>query len=219
MSLDPITVNGDSAPVVPAQAIAVGGHAAPAAPSGVIAVGGNDAPVTPAGVITVGGDAAPAAPSSAIAVSVDAAPAPPDGLMAASGVTPEPPDGSIEVGGDVTPEIPEAIVVGGESDPALTYVQPDAPVAVAHDVPLDNTQNYRVMVGSRAAPVVIALPDPGGVGQDIEVIDAAMQAHTHAITISGGSRQIEGQPTLVLMHPGAAVRITYTQAGTWKITS
>lgn len=154
---------------------------------------------------SVGGAAVPAVPAAAIATSGGVAPVVPsvpiiEGVMA------------------YNPAVPVAIVVDGEQPPAAVYVQPDAPVAVAHTVPLENTQNYRVMVGSRATSVTIALPDPGGIGQDIEIIDASMQANVHAVTITGGSRLIEGQPTLVLTYPGAAVRITYTGSA-WKITS
>jgi hypothetical protein len=116
---------------------------------------------------------------------------------------------------DNTP--PDAMVLAGEQSPTAPIVPPDQPVAVSHGTELTAAQNYRVMVGSRAAPVTVTLPDPGGLNQWIEIVDASMQAATYPITVNPGTKTIDGASgARTLNLSGQVLEIIYTSTG-WKI--
>jgi len=49
-----------------------------------------------------------------------------------------------------------------------------------------------------AAPLIVTLPSAPTVGQAVTIKDAAGNAGTYPITVSGGGALIEGMPTLVI---------------------
>ncbi len=112
----------------------------------------------------------------------------------------------------------QAMVLEGEQSPVSGVQSPTSPTTVAHTDTLVAGTNYLVQVGSRAAPVTINLPDPGALGQRIEIVDVSGQATTYAITVSGGTRDIEttGVKTYVINRTQAVLALYYT--GTyWKL--
>jgi hypothetical protein len=112
---------------------------------------------------------------------------------------------------------PEQYVLPNEQSPIGPAVGPDQPIEVAHTAELDNDTNYRVVVGNRGAPVTIDLPEPPGLKQWIEIIDASQQADTYPITVDAGAESIEGAgSSYVMWQPGAVLEIYYTNSN-WKI--
>jgi hypothetical protein len=70
----------------------------------------------------------------------------------------------------------------------------------------------------RLAPVTINLPNPGSLAQRIEIADISGQGATQAITVNGGTRDIEtaGQTSYTIDRNDAVLVLSYT--GTkWKI--
>lgn len=111
-----------------------------------------------------------------------------------------------------------AKVLEGEQSPVAGTQSPTSPTTVAHTDTLSAGTNYLVQVGSRAAPVTINLPDPGALGQRIEIVDTSGQAVTYPITVNGGTRDVEttGVKTYVINRTQAVLAIYYT--GTyWKM--
>lgn len=112
----------------------------------------------------------------------------------------------------------QAKVLEGEQSPVSGVQSPTSPTTVAHTDTLVAGTNYLVQVGSRAAPVTILLPDPGALGQRIEISDISAQAATYAVTVDGGTKDIEtsGVKTFLIDRNSAVLAIYYT--GTkWKM--
>lgn len=127
------------------------------------------------------------------------------------------PDGIDMAGMEFDNTPPEAMVLAGEKSPTAPIVPPDPPVSVSHETELSAAQNYRVMVGSRAAPVTVALPDPGGLNQWIEIVDASMQAVAYPITIDPGTKTIDGSGGPKNLNlAGQVLELIYSSSG-WKI--
>lgn len=111
---------------------------------------------------------------------------------------------------------PEQKVLTGEQAPVAGVTAPVS-TAVAHTFPLVAGTNYFVKVGTRAAPVTINLPDPGSDGQRIEVADLSGQGVTFPITVSAGTKQIEGAGTSYLVNRAYAVLALVYADGAWKL--
>jgi hypothetical protein len=129
------------------------------------------------------------------------------------------PDGktpSTQVPFDNTPAT--ALVLQGETSPVAGITTPASPTAVDHTFTLVAGTNYLVQIGSRAAPVTVTLPNPGSLAQRIEIADISGQGATQAITVNGGTRDIEtaGQTSYIINRNDAVLALSYT--GTkWKI--
>ena len=111
-----------------------------------------------------------------------------------------------------------ALVLQGETSPVAGITTPASPTAVDHTATLVAGTNYLVQVGSRAAPVTVTLPNPGSLAQRIEIADISGQGATQAITVNGGTRDIEtaGQTSYIINRNDAVLVLSYT--GTkWKI--
>ena len=111
-----------------------------------------------------------------------------------------------------------ALVLQGETSPVAGITTPASPTAVDHTATLVAGTNYLVQIGSRAAPVTVTLPDPGSLAQRIEIADISGQGATQAITVNGGTRDIEtaGQTSYIINRNDAVLALSYT--GTkWKI--
>ena len=111
-----------------------------------------------------------------------------------------------------------ALVLQGETSPVAGVTTPASPTAVTHLATLVAGTNYLVQVGARLAPVTITLPDPGSLAQRIEIADISGQGATQAITVNGGTRDIEtaGQTSYIINRNDAVLVLSYT--GTkWKI--
>jgi len=105
---------------------------------------------------------------------------------------------------------PTPFVLPGEQAPVAIITAPTVNV-VTQSATLVAGTNYLVSVGSRLSPVTINLPDPGSVGQTIEIIDATLQAGVYPITVNSGSKPIvEGASTILLSTPGSSLRLTYS---------
>ena len=140
-------------------------------------------------------------------------------LDAPSAMTNTAPNGrtpSTDVPFDTTP--PTALVLQGETSPVAGITTPASPTAVDHTATLVAGTNYLVQIGSRAAPVTVTLPNPGSLAQRIEIADISGQGATQAITVNGGTRDIEtaGQTSYIINRNDAVLALSYT--GTkWKI--
>lgn len=112
-----------------------------------------------------------------------------------------------------------ANVVDGEVAPVEGQALPNPLISVAHSTTLVAGTNYRVVVGNRAAPVTITLPDPPADNQIIEIMDASLQAATHNITVDPGTKDIDGDDADWVMDlDGMVLRIVYVASLTqWKI--
>lgn len=111
-----------------------------------------------------------------------------------------------------------ALVLQGETSPVAGITTPASPTAVDHTATLVAGANYLVQVGARLAPVTINLPNPGSLAQRIEIADISGQGATQAITVNGGTRDIEtaGQTSYTIDRNDAVLVLSYT--GTkWKI--
>ena len=111
-----------------------------------------------------------------------------------------------------------ALVLQGETSPVAGITTPASPTAVNHSATLVAGINYLVQVGARLAPVTVNLPDPGSLAQRIEIADISGQGATQAITVNGGTRDIEtaGQTSYIINRNDAVLALSYT--GTkWKI--
>ena len=111
-----------------------------------------------------------------------------------------------------------ALVLQGETSPVAGITTPASPTAVDHTFTLVAGTNYLVQVGARIAPVTVTLPDPGSLAQRIEIADVSGQGATQAITVNGGTRDIEtaGQTSYTIDRNDAVLALSYT--GTkWKI--
>ena len=111
-----------------------------------------------------------------------------------------------------------ALVLQGETSPVAGITTPASPTAVDHIATLVAGTNYLVQVGSLAAPVTVTLPNPGSLAQRIEIADISGQGATQAITVNGGTRDIEtaGQTSYIINRNDAVLVLSYT--GTkWKI--
>ena len=111
-----------------------------------------------------------------------------------------------------------ALVLQGETSPVAGITTPASPTAVDHTATLVAGTNYLVQIGSRAAPVTVTLPNPGSLAQRIEIADISGQGATQAITVNGGTRDIEtaGQTSYTINRNDAVLALSYT--GTkWKI--
>ena len=111
-----------------------------------------------------------------------------------------------------------ALVLQGETSPVAGITTPASPTAVDHTFTLVAGTNYLVQVGARLAPVTVTLPDPGSLAQRIEIADISGQGATQAITVNGGTRDIEtaGQTSYIIDRNDAVLALSYT--GTkWKI--
>jgi hypothetical protein len=111
-----------------------------------------------------------------------------------------------------------ALVLQGETSPVAGITTPASPTAVDHTATLVAGTNYLVQIGSRAAPVTVTLPNPGSLAQRIEIADISGQGATQAITVNGGTRDIEtaGQTSYIINRNDAVLVLSYT--GTkWKI--
>ena len=111
-----------------------------------------------------------------------------------------------------------ALVLQGETSPVAGITTPASPTAVDHTATLVAGTNYLVQIGSRAAPVTVTLPNPGSLAQRIEIADISGQGATQAITVNGGTRDIEtaGQTSYIINRNDAVLALSYT--GTkWKI--
>lgn len=111
-----------------------------------------------------------------------------------------------------------ALVLQGEQSPVAGITTPASPTAVDHTATLVAGTNYLVQVGARLAPVTINLPNPGSLAQRIEIADITGQGATQAITVNGGTRDIEtaGQTSYTIDRNDAVLVLSYT--GTkWKI--
>jgi hypothetical protein len=113
---------------------------------------------------------------------------------------------------------PQANVLPGETSPVAGVTSPGALTAVAHGTTLVAGTNYFVQVGSRSAPVNIMLPDPGALGQRIDVADISGQAATWVININSGTKLISdiGDNEYVLNRNNAVLSLSYTGTA-WKI--
>lgn len=121
----------------------------------------------------------------------------------------------ITAGYDDTP--PSAMVLEGAATPTVPITPPTQPQTVTHETTLLADQNYRVMVGSRAAPASINLPNPAGENQWIEVIDASIQADHYPITVDPGTASIDGAAGITILNkPGQVLEIIFGPTG-WKI--
>jgi len=113
---------------------------------------------------------------------------------------------------------PEAIVLVGTQPSVSGTTLPASPTLATEVTTLAAGTNYLVQVGSRANPVTITLPDPGSLAQRIEIADIANLGAVYAITVNGGTKDIEttGVKTFVINRAGAVLTLSYT--GTyWKI--
>lgn len=175
-------------------------------------------PAAPDGAIPVPAAATPSATGAAIPVPAAAIPgASTDGAIPVSATAlVAAPGAAIPIDGMADLDPIDAIVIPGEKAPILSYVGPDSPMEVAHTETLDSENNYRVSVGSRAAPVTIVLPDAPGQNQWIEIRDDGQLAHEHAITIDPGTRNIEGEDSYVMEVKGSVLEI-YFNGEYWKI--
>jgi len=111
-----------------------------------------------------------------------------------------------------------ALVLQGETSPVAGITTPASPTAVDHTATLVAGTNYLVQVAARLAPVTINLPNPGSLAQRIEIADISGQGATQAITVNGGTRDIEtaGQTSYIINRNDAVLALSYT--GTkWKI--
>ena len=111
-----------------------------------------------------------------------------------------------------------ALVLQGETSPVAGITTPASPTAVDHTFTLVAGTNYLVQVGARLAPVTVTLPNPGSLAQRIEIADISGQGATQAITVNGGTRDIEtaGQTSYIINRNDAVLALSYT--GTkWKI--
>jgi hypothetical protein len=111
-----------------------------------------------------------------------------------------------------------ALVLQGETSPVAGITTPASPTAVDHTATLVAGTNYLVQIGSRAAPVTVTLPNPGSLAQRIEIADISGQGASQAITVNGGTRDIEtaGQTSYIINRNDAVLALSYT--GTkWKI--
>lgn len=111
-----------------------------------------------------------------------------------------------------------ALVLQGETSPVAGITTPASPTAVDHTFTLVAGTNYLVQVGARLAPVTVTLPNPGSLAQRIEIADISGQGATQAITVNGGTRDIEtaGQTSYTIDRNDAVLALSYT--GTkWKI--
>ena len=111
-----------------------------------------------------------------------------------------------------------ALVLQGETSPVAGITTPASPTAVDHTATLVAGTNYLVQVGARLAPVTVTLPNPGSLAQRIEIADISGQGASQAITVNGGTRDIEtaGQTSYIINRNDAVLALSYT--GTkWKI--
>lgn len=111
-----------------------------------------------------------------------------------------------------------ALVLQGETSPVAGITTPASPTAVDHTFTLVAGTNYLVQVAARLAPVTVTLPNPGSLAQRIEIADISGQGATQAITVNGGTRDIEtaGQTSYIINRNDAVLVLSYT--GTkWKI--
>lgn len=111
-----------------------------------------------------------------------------------------------------------ALVLQGETSPVAGITTPASPTAVDHTFTLVAGTNYLVQVAARLAPVTVTLPNPGSLAQRIEIADVSGQGATQAITVNGGTRDIEtaGQTSYIINRNDAVLVLSYT--GTkWKI--
>ena len=184
----------------------------PTIPTGINQTGASNPSAPPA--IEQSADSAPTAPP-AITQAAGSTPSAPTGITQAAGDDPDAPP-AIAQDGATIPTAPSGIVIEGEQEPVSVVVAPDSPTEVAHTYELDAQDNYRVLVGSRGAPVTITLPDPPGSGQWIEIVDNSMQADEYAITIDPGGRTIEGENEWVMDVKGSVLEI-YFNGTSWKI--
>lgn len=111
-----------------------------------------------------------------------------------------------------------ALVLQGEQSPVAGITTPASPTAVDHTATLVAGTNYLVQVGARLAPVTITLPNPGSLAQRIEIADITGQGATQAITVNGGTRDIEtaGQTSYTIDRNDAVLVLSYT-GSKWKI--
>jgi hypothetical protein len=171
--------------------------------------GGEDDPDPPSAAMPLGGDEDdPDPPAAAIPVPLSAPPA-----ASMHGGDPMPIDGT---GSD--PSAPDAWVIAGEQPPSAAHVAPESPVQVSHTDTITADRNYRVLVGARAAPVTITLPNPGGDGQWVEIVDASLQASVWPVAVDPDGGEIEGLagPHIINM-PGGVVELYHTGGGKWKV--
>ena len=117
---------------------------------------------------------------------------------------------------DNTP--PTALVFQGETSPVAGVTTPASPSTVNHSATLVAGTNYLVQVAARLAPVTVTLPDPGSLGQRIEIADITSQGVAYPITVNSGTKYIEaaGQFSYVIDRNDAVLTLTYT-GGWWKI--
>ena len=129
------------------------------------------------------------------------------------------PDGKIPSNATAFDDTPAtALVLQGETSPVAGITTPASPTAVDHTFTLVAGTNYLVQVAARLAPVTINLPNPGSLAQRIEIADISGQGATQAITVNGGTRDIEtaGQTSYIINRNDAVLVLSYT--GTkWKI--
>lgn len=111
-----------------------------------------------------------------------------------------------------------ALVLQGEQSPVAGITTPASPTAVDHTFTLVAGTNYLVQVAARLAPVTVTLPNPGSLAQRIEIADISGQGASQAITVNGGTRDIEtaGQTSYTIDRNDAVLVLSYTGAK-WKI--
>lgn len=140
-------------------------------------------------------------------------------LDAPIAMTNTPPDGKTPTNATAFDNTPAtALVLQGETSPVAGITTPASPTAVDHTATLTAGTNYLVQVGARLAPVTINLPNPGSLAQRIEIADISGQGATQAITVNGGTRDIEtaGQTSYTIDRNDAVLVLSYT-GSKWKI--
>lgn len=117
---------------------------------------------------------------------------------------------------DNTP--PTANVLQGETSPVAGVTTPASPIVGDQTTTLVAGSNYLVQVGSRASVVTINLPDPGSLGQRIEIADIAGLGLSYPIVVNAGSRTIFDtlSSTYTMDRNAAVLALTYTGTA-WKI--
>lgn len=117
---------------------------------------------------------------------------------------------------DNTP--PTANVLQGETSPVAGITTPASPIIGDQSTTLVAGSNYLIQIGSRASIVTINLPDPGSLGQRIEIADIAGLGLSYPILVNAGSRTIFDtlSATYTMDRNAAVLALTYTGTA-WKI--
>jgi hypothetical protein len=113
---------------------------------------------------------------------------------------------------------PTSVTLEGETAPVAGVTSPASPIIATQATTLVAGSNYLVQVGTRSSNQTITLPDPGSLGQRIEVADISGQAVTWPITVNCGTKQIldTGLTSYTINRANAVLALSYTGTA-WKV--